>query len=332
MYESKIQELENRLALMTVSSPPTSPTPVAEVHETRKMFGREVLVKTSKDSEMKGPPKRKEVQQSSPDSPAMSVMDMRVAMVARAVLRVGDRNANGEMSFTEITQMLSGTPYQEFAKWFDSKGQTGFRSHDDNHDGVIDYEEMILFVAEFFKEVPKYQTSIDAMIRAAETDKLMGLDKQPAPRSKPAPKLKNFGLSFEQPSDQDLVRWDQWVRKSVPVSVALQRGAELLSNQKLLSKSMDGSELPDGDDPYALTRTYDQYIVDMGKQDKGHQIMEATAKGVQAKREVEAMKQHERIERARRSRSQSGSPVKSPSKAPMKLTKPPPEPVSTLIL
>jgi len=75
-------------------------------------------------------------------------------VVAKGIMKVADRNRNGELSYTELTTMLGGSIYEDFGKWLDSQGSEGFRKYDADRQGSISLRELTVAVAEFLEEVP----------------------------------------------------------------------------------------------------------------------------------------------------------------------------------
>ena len=57
-------------------------------------------------------------------------------------MRTADRNRNGELSYTELTSMLGGSPFEDFGKWLHEQGQAGFRRFDADRQGSIDAKEL----------------------------------------------------------------------------------------------------------------------------------------------------------------------------------------------
>ena len=65
-----------------------------------------------------------------------------MSRVVRGVMRTADRNRNGELSYTELTSMLGGSPFEDFGKWLHEQGQAGFRRFDADRQGSIDAKEL----------------------------------------------------------------------------------------------------------------------------------------------------------------------------------------------
>jgi len=76
----------------------------------------------TEEEELEGEEAREEESQEEEDGSVPATM---ITQVARCIMQTADTNANGELSFTELTSMLGGSPYQDFGKWLGSLGQAG---------------------------------------------------------------------------------------------------------------------------------------------------------------------------------------------------------------
>jgi len=103
-----------------------------------------------------------------------------VSRVARHIMRTADTNRNGELSYTELTSMLGGSPYQDFGKWLHEQGQAAFRKYDDDRQGSINAKELEPAVRDFLAgnsgggdiiasngRAHKYEASVKVMITAS---------------------------------------------------------------------------------------------------------------------------------------------------------------------
>jgi len=68
---------------------------------------------------------------------------------ATKVMKKADLNRNMRLTYTEMTQMLEGSHYQDFGRWVDSQKQKGFRRFDADKQGSIDMNELCDVVEEY---------------------------------------------------------------------------------------------------------------------------------------------------------------------------------------
>ena len=73
--------------------------------------------------------------------------------VARRIMRVADRNRNAELSYTELTQMLHGSHYQDFGEWVEAGKQQFFRTIDIDQQGTLSLEELTQVVKYFLHKM-----------------------------------------------------------------------------------------------------------------------------------------------------------------------------------
>jgi hypothetical protein len=69
-------------------------------------------------------------------------------------MKLADANRNGELSFTELTSFLEGTPQQAFGRWVKARGQKGFRMLDFDRGGSIDEGELAFAAMMYLQATP----------------------------------------------------------------------------------------------------------------------------------------------------------------------------------
>jgi hypothetical protein len=57
-------------------------------------------------------------------------------------MELADLNRNNELSYTELTEMLENTDYEEFGRWVRGRKQKGFREWDTDGEGTIGVKEL----------------------------------------------------------------------------------------------------------------------------------------------------------------------------------------------